>query len=277
MPSLDIASAYIDGRLLAAVVRGKTIIALYADAFDRACAFGAVYGAKIIKVDMRLSAAICDLGDDGAQGILPLKKNHTCQAGDVLAVRIRSEGRSGAADENDKLPRLTRLADIPEKTGLIAPGPNAVERARADYGAERIVRERGPSIEAFETCDAFSLLSALEHPRVDLPSGGSLIIESTAALTAIDVNQGRGSLSAVQTEAVTEVARHLRLRNLGGLILVDFIRAKTPADRTSLRARTEAALAEDPAKPQLHGFTRTGLAEITRPRRDASLQEKLLK
>jgi len=114
---------------------------------------------------------------------------------------------------------------------------------------------------------------------VPLGDGGSLIIEPTAALTAIDVNTGgrggRQSRAILETNlaAADEVARQIRLRNLGGLIAVDFVRMREREDRERVFAALREALAETAPEAQLAGFTRFGLVEIVRPRDRAALHE----
>ena len=120
-------------------------------------------------------------------------------------------------------------------------------------------------------------------PRVGLPSGGELVIEATEALTAVDVNSGRftggGRLedTAFRTnlEAAEEAARQLRLRNIGGLILIDFIHMNEEANWDRVLEGLGAALAGDRSNVRLIGRTAAGLVEITRRRQRESLQRML--
>lgn len=126
-------------------------------------------------------------------------------------------------------------------------------------------------------------IAALAHPSVDLPGGARLHIHPTPALTAIDVDagasvaarQGKTALHMAANRAMlAPLARQIRLRNLSGAILVDF--AGLPARRrASLAPALSTALAEDPLRPRLLGFTALGLAEIVRPRVHPPLHELL--
>lgn len=118
------------------------------------------------------------------------------------------------------------------------------------------------------------------EPRVPLPGAGALTIEETAAMTVIDVDTGaaiagrsgsREVALAVNRAAAREAARQIRLRNLAGAIVIDFVSMPRRADRESVAAALAAALAADPAQPQLLGWTRLGHIELTRRRRHKPL------
>jgi ribonuclease G len=119
--------------------------------------------------------------------------------------------------------------------------------------------------------------------RVDLKSGGTLIIDQTEALTTIDVNTGGfvGSRSFDDTvfktnlEAAQAIARQLRLRNLGGIIIVDFIDMESEEHRTSVLDELRRALARDRTRVTVNGFTALGLVEMTRKRTRESLAHVL--
>ena len=121
--------------------------------------------------------------------------------------------------------------------------------------------------------------------KVWLNCGGYLVIDHTEALTAIDVNTGRytGSTSLAETvlrtnlEAAVEIARQLRLRDLGGIILVDFIDMERKEDQEQVVAALERELAKDRTRTQVLGFTRLGLVEITRKKTRENLYSLLQK
>ena len=117
--------------------------------------------------------------------------------------------------------------------------------------------------------------------KVNLPSGGYLFIQPTEALTVIDVNSGKFTSSSTQDEtivktnieAVHEIARQLRLRNIGGMIIIDFIDMNTRTDKLAIMQELELALEKDKAKPQVGQLSDLGLVEITRHRQGQSLSE----
>lgn len=132
---------------------------------------------------------------------------------------------------------------------------------------------------------AEQLEAALED-EVALPGGGFLIFEPGRTLTAVDVNSGalpEGRLRQrterrqldVNLEAAAEIARQLRLRNLGGIIVIDFIDVKSARARARVTEALAAALADDPAPCQIGAMSRFGLVEMTRRRRGPSLSEQL--
>ena len=119
--------------------------------------------------------------------------------------------------------------------------------------------------------------------RVSLPSGGSLVIHQTEALVAIDVNTGRfvgkdaleETVFAVNLEAVPEVARQIRLRDLGGLLVVDFIDMEDSEHRQRLFARFEEELAKDRARTRVLQLSEFGLIELTRQRSRGNIERVL--
>jgi ribonuclease G len=119
--------------------------------------------------------------------------------------------------------------------------------------------------------------------RVELKSGGTLIIDQTEAMTTIDVNTGGfvGSRNFDDTvfktnlEAAQAIARQLRLRNLGGIIIVDFIDMESLEHRTAVLEELRRALARDRTRITLNGFTALGLVEMTRKRTRESLAHVL--
>jgi ribonuclease E len=124
------------------------------------------------------------------------------------------------------------------------------------------------------------LLKALDR-KVWLPSGGSLIIEGTEALTVIDVNTGKnvGRSNLEETvfrnnlEAAEEVARQLRLRDIGGIIVVDFIDMEIAKNRDEVMRAFRAALARDKTRTQVFEISELGLVEMTRKRISEGLVE----
>ena len=120
--------------------------------------------------------------------------------------------------------------------------------------------------------------------KVPLPSGGEIIIDETEALIAIDVNTGshrnRGGdeknvIYAVNLEAAVEAARQIRLRNLGGLIIIDFIDMKERRHRNGVYDKLIDAMAEDKAKNHILPISQLGILQMTRQRQQESLSSNL--
>ncbi|AFZ44296.1 ribonuclease, Rne/Rng family [Halothece sp. PCC 7418] len=139
-------------------------------------------------------------------------------------------------------------------------------------------REKQPILEYFRVNAA--IREALK-PRVDLPSGGYIIIEPTEALTVIDVNSGSFTRSATSRETVlwtnceaaVEIARQLLLRKIGGVIIVDFIDMDSRQDQMKVLEYFEQSLKKDKARPQISQLSELGLIELTRKRQGQSLYE----
>jgi len=116
--------------------------------------------------------------------------------------------------------------------------------------------------------------------KVDLPSGGSIVIDGTEALTAIDVNSGRANRAASQEEtahstnmeASVEVARQLRMRDIGGLVVVDFIDMRGSKHRRNVEKAMRDAMKDDKAKHTTSRLSDNGLLEINRQRLKKALQ-----
>jgi ribonuclease E len=132
--------------------------------------------------------------------------------------------------------------------------------------------------------DYFRVNAAIKEalkPRVDLPSGGYIIIERTEALTVIDVNSGSFTRSATaretvlwtNCEAATEIARQLRLRNIAGVIVVDFIDMDSHRDKLQVLEHFNKALRSDKSKPQISQLSELGLVELTRKRQGKNIYE----
>lgn len=135
----------------------------------------------------------------------------------------------------------------------------------------------------FERYYVFEQLVKALNPKVWLPSGGSIIIEHTEALTVIDVNTGRnvGKSNLEDTvlvnnlEAAEEIARQLRLRNVGGLIVVDFVDMEVPSNRELVVKKFKESLACDKTRTQVLDISSLGLLEMTRKRVGIGLLESL--
>lgn len=134
-------------------------------------------------------------------------------------------------------------------------------------------------IPVFERYNIERQIEQLLSRRVPLPSGGEIVIDETEALTSIDVNTGghRGGkdsgkdyILAANLEAVTEAARQIRLRNLGGLIMIDTIDMKNPKDRRKVFEKLREEMESDRAKHQILPISQLGVLQMTRQRHSES-------
>jgi len=146
-------------------------------------------------------------------------------------------------------------------------------KAFVPRSAPKLVRysERTP---LFSKYDLEEQIAAIYQRRVSLPSGGSLVIDRTEALTAIDVNSGRSTKAASQEEtavntnleAAAEVARQLRLRDIGGLLVVDFIDMRATKNQRKVEKALRDAMKADKARSTVGRISANGLLEINRQR-----------
>ncbi len=137
--------------------------------------------------------------------------------------------------------------------------------------------------EAQPVFDRFNVTKQLENTfsrQVHLKSGGYIVVDETEALVAIDVNTGRhkgsrdqeATILKVNLEAAEEICRQLRLRNMGGLIVLDFIDMKHPRDQRAVHQRMRDGLRRDKAKTHILPISQLGLMEMTRQRHSESVR-----
>lgn len=135
----------------------------------------------------------------------------------------------------------------------------------------------------FDTANIEEEINGALARRVNLKSGGYLVIDQTEALTSIDVNTGgfvgwrnfNDTIFKTNLEASVEIARQLRLRNLGGIIIIDFIDMDNEEHQQSVLDELQKALAKDRTRTSLNGFSQLGLVEMTRKRTRDSLSALL--
>ncbi len=151
--------------------------------------------------------------------------------------------------------------------------PSVVERIH-HYSGERPL---------FDTANVDEEISRALSRRVDLKSGGYLIIDQTEALTTVDVNTGGyvggrnfgDTIFKTNLEAAVAIARQLRLRNLGGIVILDFIDMEDPEHKEAVLAELRKALSRDRTRVTVSGFSQLGLVEMTRKRTRDSLAHQL--
>ncbi len=173
-----------------------------------------------------------------------------------------------AAIKVDDEPTYARLVEF---LGAVAPSlVGAVELAQGE-----------PPL--FEAAAVDQEIARALRRHVELPSGGSIVIQQTEALVAIDVNTGKfvgkdaleDTVFATNLEAVPEIARQIRLRDLGGLLVIDFIDMGDPAHRHEVFEKLEQELARDRARTRILQLSEFGLVEVTRQRSRGNLEKTL--
>lgn len=186
--------------------------------------------------------------------------------------------------DDDFLQRSLRDHYCPDLTRVLVDSKAAVARARAFLGSDAetvVVEHLADAEQLLEQFRVTATIADALKPRVNLPSGGYVVIEPTEALTVIDVNSGSFTRSAnaretvlwTNCEAATEIARQLRLRNLGGIVIVDFIDMDSRRDQLLLLEHFTTAMRDDKARPQIAQLTELGLVELTRKRLGQNIYE----
>ena len=257
--------------------------------------------------------------EESERKLLKEKLERALPEGETGGYIIRTMAES--ADEEDlalDIQYLKRIWDDIQGRAATATAPAALyqdlslaQRVLRDFADDHTVRIIVDSRENFVKLQEFArdyvprVLSRIEHysgerplfdlygveeeiekalaRRVDLKSGGYLIIDQTEALTTVDVNTGGfvglrnfdDTVFKTNLEASQVIARQLRLRNLGGIIIIDFIDMAGEDHRTAVLAEFRKALARDRTKMTVNGFTALGLVEMTRKRTRESLAHVL--
>jgi len=186
--------------------------------------------------------------------------------------------------DEDFVHRVLRDLYSPELVRVVVDTPEAVARANAFLGSDHTNVLVEAHTESSEILEHFKVNAAIRDalkPRVDLPSGGYIIVEPTEALTVIDVNSGSFTRSAnsretvlwTNCEAAVEIARQLKLRNIGGVVIIDFIDMESRRDQLQLLEHFTQAVRDDAARPQIAQLTELGLVELTRKRQGQNIYE----
>lgn len=187
--------------------------------------------------------------------------------------------------EPDLVERIVRDSLTEEVDRIVIDSRDIFERIREMTSRiSRRVKSRvklyDGAVPIFEHFDAERQLENAFHRKVWLKSGGYLIFDETEALVAIDVNTGRHkggksqeeSILQVNLEAAAEVGRQLRLRNIGGLVVIDFIDMKQRKNQNAVYRALKEALQTDKARTNVLPVSQLGLVEMTRQRMEESLR-----
>lgn len=274
---------------------------------------GARFVGRVDRVVPALGAAFVDLGL-AAPAFLPLRARvrHNLTEGAAIGVVVTKDARDakppelrrlGEAEANLGSGPVPRRLDRPaaaierllDSLAAVPLDAAIVNDADSLLAARRHLRETRPDladhVSLEQSRDLFDLHGVGEAfadalaTRVPLANGALLTFEHTAAAVMIDVDLAQAAEAGISVErailntnlaAADAVARELRLRGLGGAIVVDFISMRDKTDRQQVWERLRIAVADDPTPVELHGWTRLGHFEITRRRGRLSLGEIML-
>jgi ribonuclease E len=206
---------------------------------------------------------------------------------EIRETTLKSSAPAGIYEEASLIKRSIRDLYTREMGDIVVAGVEGYTQAKAfmrmltPSHAKRVQLYRDPSIPLFQRYQVESQLAAIHNPTVHLRSGGYIVINQTEALVAIDVNSGRATkernieetATKTNAEAAEEVARQLRLRDLAGLIVIDFIDMEESRNNNAVERRLKDALRNDRARIQIGRISSFGLLEMSRQRLHPSLQE----
>jgi len=203
-----------------------------------------------------------------------------------IADRIKKQPMATCVfQEPDLIERTVRYFLTEDVERIVVDSQKAHDRMREMISkiSKRSANKIRCYTEAQPVFDRFNISKQLENTfsrQVNLKSGGAIIIDETEALVAIDVNTGRHKggkdqeavILKVNLEAAEEITRQLRLRNMGGLIVLDFIDMKGGRDRQQVYNRVRDGLRRDKAKTHILPISQLGLMEMTRQRHSESVR-----
>lgn len=206
--------------------------------------------------------------------------------------QIRIDSLKGKApalihEEGDLIKRALRDIYTKDISEILVAGDEAYKRARdffkilSPHNLKKIKNYRGADMPLFQRFQVEGQLDKLHDPNAQLESGGYLVINPTEALVSIDVNSGRATKekdleeTALKTnlEACDEIARQLRMRNLAGLVVIDFIDMDEPANNHAVEKRMKEALKKDRSRIQVGKMSMFGLLELSRQRMHSAFWE----
>jgi Ribonuclease G/E len=303
------------GEIWAALEEGGVLEAFRLVRVGAQSRLGEIFLGRVVALRPELPAALIEIGLDrpgflDARDADPRRGLAGLTEGEALIVEVVKEARADKAPGlrllrgNDPrrgaMEAAARAAHAPARLDAPRPPIASLLAAFLETPPDRIViderngyaqaraflRQQQPDLSdrlqlymepapLFEEAGLAAAIDAVLRPRVDLAGGAALHIEPTHAATLIDVDSGKAQALAANLGAAREAARQIRLRNLAGPIVIDFVGMKRPADRDRVLATLKEALADDPEQPEILGWTRLGHVELVRRRREAPLAEIL--
>ncbi|WP_134686077.1 Rne/Rng family ribonuclease [Brevibacillus migulae] len=211
---------------------------------------------------------------------------------EALDVETKRKTPALILEEGELLGRYVREAFQAQASEIV------IDHANSYHRVKRFVEQLYPeylerlhfyqeSQPLFQRFGVDAQLDQLLARQVPLDNGGFLVFDRTEAMTVIDVNSGKftgqggaqweDTIVRMNVEAAAEIARQLRLRDIGGIVMIDFIDMKLPENQEKVLERLRRELGKDPTPTRLAGFTRLGLVELTRKKERKNIAEILTK
>ena len=243
---------------------------------------------KELPLTMDMSMIVRTAGEEKSKADIVRDYNYLIRTWNTIRVAaLKSKAPILIHEEGNLIKRALRDMFSRDMAEVIVDGDNAYHTARdfikmlAPQNLRKIKSNRKNDLPLFQRFQVESQLDKLHDTNVQLESGGYLVINPTEALVSIDVNSGRATKekdleeTALKTnlEAADEIARQLRMRDLAGLIVVDFIDMEDPKNNLAIEKRMKEAMKDDRSRVQIAKMSCFGLLEISRQRMHSSFFE----
>ncbi len=243
---------------------------------------------KELPLTAEMSMIVRTAGEEKSKSDIVKDYNYLIRTwNNIRLAALKNKAPALIHEEGNLIKRALRDMFTKDISEAIVDGEEAFRTARdfikmlAPQNLKKIKSTRKNDIPLFQRFQVEAQLDKLHDTNVQLESGGYLVINPTEALVSIDVNSGRATKekdleeTALKTnlEAADEIARQLRMRNLAGLVVVDFIDMEDPKNNQAIEKRMKEAMKDDRARVQIAKMSCFGLLEISRQRMHSSFME----
>ncbi len=243
---------------------------------------------KELPLNPDMSIIVRTAGEEKTKGEIVRDYNYLIRAWNRIRIdSLKSKAPQLIYEEGNLIKRALRDIYTKEISEILVAGDNAYKLAKdffkilSPHNLKKIKSYRNNDMPLFQRFQVEGQLDKLHDSNAQLESGGYLVINPTEALVSIDVNSGRATKeknleeTALKTnlEACDEIARQLRLRNLAGLVVIDFIDMDEPANNHAVEKRMKEALKKDRSRIQVGKMSIFGLLELSRQRMHSAFWE----
>ncbi len=243
---------------------------------------------KELPLTADMSIIVRTAGEEKTKADIVRDYNYLIRAWNQIRLNsLRCKAPALIHEEGDLIKRALRDIYTKEVSEIIVAGDEAFKAAKeffkilSPHSLKKIKAYRNNNMPLFQRFQVEGQLDKLHETNAQLESGGYLVINPTEALVSIDVNSGRATKekdleeTALKTnlEACDEIARQLRMRNLAGLVVIDFIDMDEPANNHAVEKRMKEALKKDRSRIQVGKMSMFGLLELSRQRMHSSFME----
>lgn len=243
---------------------------------------------KELPLSTDMSLIVRTAGEEKTKSDIVRDYNYLIRSWNMIRLAsLKAKAPAMIHEEGNLIKRALRDIYTKEISEIMVAGDEGYKTAReffrilSPHSLKKIKHYRNNEMPLFQRFQVEGQLDKLHEATAQLESGGYLVINPTEALVAIDVNSGRATKekdleeTALKTnlEACDEIAKQLRMRNLAGLIVVDFIDMEEPANNHAVEKRMKEALKKDRSRIQVAKMSCFGLLEISRQRMHSSFME----